>query len=164
MGHTDPPTLSTVIDDDKEWEEYEDDNEATRIIPDIKEAVDANGRLINQQPAYDKLINSKVSLQQGDDIISAKVTRCALGPDGTVIGRNDDNPMLNLIVYEVEFPNGQVNEYSVNTIAENMQTQVDSDGFTMTMMDGIIGFKKDHATAVSKNDMYFVTKRGKKRM
>ena len=57
--------------------------------------------------------------------------------------------MLNSVVYEVEFPDGQVKEYSANTIAENMLTQVDSDGFTTTLMDGIVDYKKDPATAVS---------------
>ena len=44
-------------------------------------------------------------------------------------------------------------EYAVNTIAENMLTQVGSDGFTMTMMEGIVDYKKDPSTAVSKSDM-----------
>ena len=72
--------------------------------------------------------------------------------------------MLNSIIYEVEFPDRQVKEYSANMIAKNMLTQVDSDGFTMTMMAGIIDYKKDHATAVPKNDMYVVTSRGQKRL
>ena len=43
-----------------------------------------------------------------------------------------------------------------------MLTQVDSDGFTMTMMGDIIDHKKDAATAVSKDDMYITTRRGNK--
>ena len=53
-------------------------------------------------------------------------------------GTYDDNPFLNTIIYEVEFPDGQVKDYAANVIAENMLTQVDSDGFTLSMMDGII--------------------------
>ena len=45
-------------DDDDASEEYEDDVEQPRLIPDIEDAVDANGRLLNQQPAYDKLLNN----------------------------------------------------------------------------------------------------------
>jgi len=71
---------------------------------------------------------------------------------------------LNSIVYDVEFPDGTVKEYSANIIAENMLTQVDSDGFTMTMMEGIIDHKKDTDVAVSKSDMYVVTRRGQKRL
>ena len=43
-----------------------------------------------------------------------------------------------------------------------MLTQVDSNGFTLTMMEGIIDYRKDAATAVTKDDMYIVTKRGQK--
>ena len=38
-----------------------------------------------------------------------------------------------------------------------MLTQVDSDGFTMTMMEGIIDHKKDANVAVSKIEMYVTT-------
>jgi hypothetical protein len=33
--------------------------------------------------------------------------------------------MLNSMIYEVEFPDGQVKEYGASIIAENMLTQVD---------------------------------------
>ena len=45
---------------------YEDDEEEARIVPKIEDAVDANGKLINQQPAYDTIINAEVRLQLGD--------------------------------------------------------------------------------------------------
>ena len=158
------PPNETSPTDDEIWKEYEDEDESPRTLPDIEDAVDANGRLINQQPAYDRLLNAEVQLQQGNDMTNARVTQRALGPDGTTVGSYDDNPMLNSIVYEVEFPNGEIKEYSANVIAENMLTQVDSDGFTLTMMEGIVDFKKDPATAVPKDDMYVITKRGQKRL
>jgi hypothetical protein len=69
-----------------------------------------------------------------------KVARRALGPDGRVTGTYDENPMLNSIIYEIEFPDGQVKEYAANFIAENMLTQVDADGYSITMMDAIIDY------------------------
>ena len=45
--------------------------------------------------------------------------------------------MLNSIMYEVDFEDGHVKEYSANIITVNMLTQVHSDGFTITMMEGI---------------------------
>jgi hypothetical protein len=46
-----------------EYQEYEDDDEVARKIPaDIEDSVNANGRLLNQLPAYDKIIHSKVAL------------------------------------------------------------------------------------------------------
>ena len=77
-------------------------------------------------------------------------------------GTYDDNPFLNTIIYEVEFPDGQVKDNAANVIAENMLTQVDSDGFALTMMDGIIDYERDNAVAIPKSDAYIVTRRGRK--
>ena len=72
--------------------------------------------------------------------------------------------MLNSIVYDVEFTDGTIKEYSANVIAENMLSQVDEDGFSMTMMECIIDHKMDAATAVPKDDKYIVTRRGQKKL
>ena len=49
-------------------------------------------------------------------------------------------------------------------IAENILTQFDSGGFSTTMMNGVIDHRKDEATAISKSDMYIVTRRGQSNM
>jgi hypothetical protein len=72
--------------------------------------------------------------------------------------------MNNTMVYEVEFPDGQVREYAANIIAENMLTQVDSKGYSLTLMDAIVDYKRDKAVAIPKSEMYVVTKGGQKRM
>jgi hypothetical protein len=76
----------------------------------------------------------------------------------------DDNPMLNSVIYDIEFPDGQTREYAANTIAENMLTQVDCDGYSKTLMVGIVDFKKDEATAISKAEKWVVTARGQRRL
>ena len=72
--------------------------------------------------------------------------------------------MLNSIIYEVEFEDVHVKEYIANNIADNMLPQVDSNGFTLTMMEGIIDYREDVVTDVTKDDMYIVTKRGQKKI
>jgi hypothetical protein len=128
------------------------------------DTVDASGRLLDQQPAYERLINAEVHLQLGDTYQKARVTGRAIGPDGVVVGVYDDNPMLNSIVYDVEFPDGTIREYSANLIAENMLTQVDSDGYSLTLMKGIVDYRRDEAGAVSKDDGYVITRRGQKQL
>jgi hypothetical protein len=162
-----PPNNEDTEDSDTggdEFEEYEDEDEEARVIPDIEDTVDAKGRLLNQMPAYDRILNSEVSLQVGEDMAVGKVTQRALGPDGTVAGTYDENPSLNTMIYEVEFPNGDVKEYAANIIAENMLTQVDTDGYSLTMMKGIIDYKKDDAVAIPKSEMHVVTSRGNKKL
>ena len=99
-----------------------------------------------------------MALQLEEEVTTGKVTRQVLGPDGQVAGTYDDNPFLN-----TEFPDGPVKDYAANVIAENMLTQVDSDGLTLTMMDGIINYERDDAVAIQKSDAYIVTRRGRKR-
>jgi hypothetical protein len=125
----------------KDWDYYEDDDEAPRTVPDIEGIVDSKGKLLDQQPTYDRVINSEVQLQLGEELHTAKVVQRAIGPDGTTVGEYDDNPIMNSIVSEVEFPDSQVKEYSANVIAENMLTQVDSDGFSTSLVDAIVDYR-----------------------
>jgi hypothetical protein len=149
---------------DDDLDEYQDDDEAAQLIPDIEDTVDVNGKLLNQHPAYDQIINAEVALQLGDEMLLGRVTKRAVGPDSTLTGSYDNNPYINTMIYEVEFPDGQLREYAVNIIAENMLTQVDSDGNSITIMEGIIDYKKDDAVAVRKNEVHVVTRRGQKRL
>ena len=94
---------------------------------DVEDTVDSIGRLINQQPVYDRIINTEVQLQLGDSVAVGTVKQRSIGPDGHSVGSYHDNPILNSVVYDVEFPDGQVKEYAANVIAENMLTQVDDE-------------------------------------
>ena len=42
---------------------------------------DSTGKLINQQPAYDQIINAEVQLQLGEEMVTGKVTQRTIGPD-----------------------------------------------------------------------------------
>ena len=121
--------------------------------------IDAAGNAINQQPVYDKMIQSELILPKGDKLQMAKVRGRTFGPDGKTIGTFNDTPIFNLIIYDVEFFDGEVKEYAVNVIAENMLSQVDNEEFTLTLLDIILDSKQDEQ-AVSKDDQYATTKRG----
>lgn len=151
-------------EDDDEFEPYEDPTETPLIIPDQEDTVDATGHLLNQQPVYDRMLNAEVQLQNGDEIGLAKVLRRAIGPDSRVAGEYNENPLLNSIVYEVEFSDGQIKEYAANIIAENMLRQVNHEGYSTTLMAGTVDYSKDESTAVSKSDKWVYTKRGGRRL
>jgi len=158
-----PDPVKESSEEDKEFEEFQSEDEPARIVPDVEDTVDSKGQLINQQPIYDQLINAEVQLQLGDQMSRGIVRRRATGPDGRAHGVYDSNPIRNSIVYEVEFPDGQVKEYAANVIAENILARVDQEGYSITMMEGIIDYEKDEAVAVSKADRYVVTRRGNRR-
>ena len=69
---------------------------------------------------------------------------------------------MNTLIYDIEFLDSGVREYSANILAQNIYTQVDADGFAHTILDSIIDHSSD-GTAVSKANCYVVTQRGLKR-
>ena len=160
-GHPIKDVKSSNHDD---FEEYTSPDEEAKLVIDIEDTVDASGRLLNQNPAYDRILNAEVQLQVDGQSAKGRVTKRSLGPDGEQRGRYDENPILNSIVYDVEFDDGTVREYAANVIAENMLTQVDADGYSTSILKVIIDYERDDSTAIPKCDGYVVTKSGQKRM
>eukprot|EP00957_Ditylum_brightwellii_P176297 13424158-Ditylum_brightwellii.AAC.1 len=64
-----PPEETTPNDQDP-YEEYEDKDEIARLFLEVEETVDANGTLIYQQPAYDKIINEEVQLYHKENLVT----------------------------------------------------------------------------------------------
>ena len=93
---------------------------------------------------------------------TGRVARRATNQEGRVLGTYDDNPFINSMVYEVEFSDGNIREYSANVIAENLLSQVDDDGFTTLLLKGIVDHKKDPEVALDAQDSYVTTKRGRR--
>ena len=46
----------------------------------------------------------------------------------------NNNPLFNLILYDVELPDGEIKEYSANVISENIYAQVNVDGHVKNTM------------------------------
>jgi len=89
----------------------------------IEDAVDSNGRPIDQQSAYDWLINAEVMLQREEETVPCTVIQRNVGPDGRTYGTYDDNPYANTVTYNVEF----LTVKSRNT--ENIFNVEDPDGY-----------------------------------
>ena len=145
-------------------EYHETDEEESQEKLEVEDVVDSTGRLINQQPLHDVLLHSELYVQHGDEYVVGKVARRALNPDGKVVGSYDPDPFLNSIIYEVELPDGSIKEVGANIIAENILSQVDEDGFSTTLMEAIVDYRVDTATAVRKGDHYVYTKSGQRRL
>ena len=151
-----------------EWcettEPYEDDDQQQFMIPDIEDSVDSTGRLINQCPAYDRIINAELQMQLDKQMMKGMVKRHALGPDGHTTGKYGDNPYRNSIIYEVKFADGEIHEYMANLIAEGMLAQVDLEGNHLPLMDGIVDRRQDDSVAIPKADKYVYNKHGRQRL
>ena len=71
-------------------------------------------------------MNSEVLLPQGEELSLVKVIQRSVDSDGKV-GRNYNNiPILNTILYYVQFNDGVIKPYLVNLISDNILMQVDA--------------------------------------
>ena len=156
-----PPT---AIISDNLLDPYKDTDESPRDMPEFDEPVGkTTGQLLHQQSAYDMLIHSEVVLPHRDQLRIYKILRRSTNPTGRSVGTYHDNPILNSLVYDVEFPDGEVKEFAANIIAENILFQVNSEGFTLTVFDRILKSNKDK-NEIDKKDLYYSTRSGTRRI
>ena len=76
---------------------------------------------------------------------------------GKLVGRKHNNLILNLWTYQVQFPDGEVTEYTANVITENMISQCDPDNNQFLLMKVTTDHCKDQ-TAVTDADRYVIVK------
>ena len=88
-------------------------------MPDIEESFDNKGMALNQSHAYDLLLNANIWIKSEEQGRATRVVkRRARDFGGNMSVWYYENPFLNSLVYEVEFPDVYLNEYSANIIAE----------------------------------------------
>ena len=134
-----------------ECELHADDIEGTHErAPDVDEVTPED---------EDNCIGAEVNLIHQGQTLAGKAWKRAQNADGELTGTKNDNPLLDTRVCEVEFPDGNVAEYSANVIAENMFAMCDPDGNQHLLMDTIIDHKTDD-TAVKFAD-HFIVKNGR---
>ena len=158
------PTIAVNPQDvgEFDYDERNDDSEEPEGWMD-SDSIDEKGVPTFEHSLGDTLVNAEVLMPQGDSRVKCKVKRRHKSDDGQVTGQFHQNPMLNSIIYDVEFPNGAVREYGANIIAENMYSTLDEHGHQQQIMDGILDHSKDD-TAVSMEDKYLITKSGQRRL
>ena len=81
------------------------------------------------------MLNAELALQLDEKVVAGRVKHRVLGTEDKIFGRYDDNPKMKYMIYEVGFPYGQVKDYAVNTIIENVLSQVDDKGYSVTLIE-----------------------------
>ena len=111
----------------------------------------------------DNLIGVQVSLP-GKDVVPllATVQKRKLYYKGYPIGSPNANPILDSRIYELEFLDGRVEEYSVNVIIENMLDQVGNNDWDTSMFDELISIRKGR-DAINKGPRAYVKVNGMRR-
>ena len=152
----DQPSLDEI--NDYTYDSRESDEDEPQELVD-EDPVNHNSVPIFENSFGDTLINAEVLLPQGENLQKARVKKRQIGLDGNEIGAYSSNPMLNTLIYEVEYPDGSIRDYGANVIAENIYSQVDEHGYRQQTLDCIMEHSKDNK-AVSKSDKYVTTKSG----
>ena len=113
---------------------------------------------------YDTYLNMELAIPQGDSLEPrlARVTNRLKDANGLPIGLANENPILDMRMYEVQYLDGEKASLAANSIAENLFVQIDGDRNRQLLMDDIIGHRSNEH-AVKQQDAYIVTKMGTKR-
>ena len=112
----------------------------------------------------DLYIGTELSLTIGDELQRAKVVSRKRTLDGKMlVGKSHRNPILDSRIYKVQFEDGRIGEYTANMIAESIYANIDEEGRSHSILDGIIGHRKSE-DAVSKEDGFTVVNNIKKRV
>ncbi len=138
-------------------------NEGDSFLMPEADFVDAAGKPMLQQSFMDTLINIDVLLPKDEGDSLAKCMQKSVDLNGKVIGKFNENPLLNTILYKCEFEDGTTKAYTTNAIASNIFQEWDSDVFLSLFLYHIIDHKRS-GKAVLMEGKYLVTKTGTKRM
>ena len=91
------------------------ENEEPLLIPEV-DPIDATRWPVYEQPLTDMLLQAEVLLPQGEEMKLAKVIALNKDDNGGIIGSYNENPLLNSIIFDMEFPDGEIKEYAVVAI------------------------------------------------
>ena len=128
---------------------YSDKDDGTQDhVPDADDLVVA-------PDTQDNYVGAEVNLSFGGTMRSGYIKRRARDSEEELFGTRNSNPILDTRLYEVEFPDGDVAEFTANVIAENMFSQCDGARNQYWLMSGIVDHKSNNK-AVSKSDRYVV--------
>ena len=114
--------------------------------------------------SLDNYINAKVVIPGRDAVpVLATVRNRKRDAAGNPIGTSHSNPILDTRIYELEFPDGRVEEYSLNVIVENLVAQTDDDGWDTGVFDEIMDFRVDDKVAVPQEKGYITSYNGQRK-
>jgi hypothetical protein len=136
--------LGTVIDDIPDY--FSDDAEENGLLdyisPQFDPVEDGVPEADTWDPeSYDQYISAQVIVPKGDQQILGTVLGRKRDIHGNTIGRASSNPIFDTRIYQVQLPDGHVEEFTANMIAECLYSQVDEEGRQYVLLDDIIDYE-----------------------
>ncbi len=96
--------------------------------------------------SLDEYLSAQVMLPIGESYQKREVIRRKRDHNRWPVGVWNDNPILDTREYDVIFPDGTIQSYLANTIAENIYSQIDNEGHYFSILSEIIDHKRNDAT------------------
>jgi hypothetical protein len=160
IGNTKEPTYNNIFPQQIYCDAFDDPVEDDSCdLPYGDELHEAKLEEVDDQylESLDEYINAEIILPDKEGIpVLTKVKSRKRDPAGDPIGTANSNPILDTRVYNLEFPDGRIEEYAVNMIAENLFEQADEDGWDNGIIEEFLDIRKDNNIAISKeNGTYF---------
>ena len=154
IKNPDVPQFATITDSDARLflmydEEFIKEYNITINEPDILDQDDID-------MTSDEYINTQLALPRGNDneMQFATVKHRVLGENNLPIGKPNANPILDSRQYQVDYLDDTLEILSANIIAENLLSQVDSEGHINCLLDEIVDHRCDNNAMSSNDNMY----------
>jgi hypothetical protein len=129
----------------------------------------ASGETLGEQSLTDTLIGVEILLPRSgekgaESKALCKVLRRSVSNDGSTTGIYDENPALNTMIYDIQFPDGMIEQYGANIIAQNVMDQVeDSSGHYSARLKNVLDHRRQ-GNAVSKAKKYIYSRNGQRKL
>ena len=79
-----------------------------------------------------------ILLPRGEQVARGHAVAQSHDTNGHVMGTAHENPILDNMIYQVEFAGCEVTELTANTIAKSMYTQCDADQNEYLLLDSLV--------------------------
>ncbi len=122
--------------DTPEYLPYADEDQNEMTFPDLDDKVTPE--------AGDEYVHASVMPPRGSQMMQGTVKARKQDLDGNLIGRRSDNPILDTLLYDIEFPDGEVTLLTANAIAQAMYAQCNVDGNEHLLLNSFVDVQKDH--------------------
>ncbi len=106
------------------------------IFPDVDEEVTPE--------VGDEYVHALVMLPHGSGMMCGTVKAQKWDLDGNPIGCQSDNPILDIRLYDVKFPNGEVTPLTANATVQAIYAQCNVDRNEYLLLKCFIDIQKDH--------------------
>ena len=122
---------------------------------------DSNNEMLYTE-ADDWYIGVDVLLPHHGRLMEGRVASRKRTADGKMLlGKMNPNPILDTRIYNVEFLDGTVEEFTTNLISESLFDNTDEEGYSYNIMKGIVGHRRNDDAVSIKNG--FIEVNGNKR-